>query len=275
MDEFYKIKKRNYIKGSFLLILINVVVFLLFFIVSIFYSEIINYLFLFPNKIVQGKSLWTLLTSVFLHANFAHLFFNMISLFFLGTLVEQIIGKKRFLKFYLISGLIASLFFSLLSGFFGYGIGEKIFGNPSIAGVGASGAIFGLVGILTVLIPQKKVYLVIGPLIAIILQSLIGSFISSDSIVNIVSLILEFYILISIFTMLSFNSKIQKLSLPVEMPFWILPFISIIPLILIGFFIDLPIGNIAHLGGFIVGLIYGFYLKSHFKNKVNYIKRLF
>jgi membrane associated rhomboid family serine protease len=210
-----------------------------------------------------------------MHAGFAHLFFNMISLFFLGTLVEKIIGRKRFIWFYLISGIFAGLMFVLSSVFFGYGIGEKIFGNPSILGVGASGAIFGLVGILTILIPKKKVYLILGPLLAIIIQTILESLLPSSSFLNILSVLINFYIILSVFSVISLNSKLQKITLHVGMPFWVLPIVSIIPLMIIGLFVDLPIGNTAHLGGFIVGLIYGIYLKKKYKNKSRYINNYF
>jgi membrane associated rhomboid family serine protease len=199
----------------------------------------------------------------------------MISLFFLGTLVERLIGRKRFLWSYLIFGIFAGLFFALLSGFFGYGIGTKIFGDPSIAGVGASGAIFGLVGILTVLIPKSKVYLVAGPLIAIVFQAIFESLFPTSPLIDLISIIITFYVFLSLFSIISFNKRTKAIALPVEMPFWIFPIVSIIPLIIIGLFFNLPIGNTAHLGGFIIGLIYGFYLKNRYKNKTKYLRKVF
>lgn len=280
MTETYRIQNRRKLFSlnlTTLLIIINVLVFLFLLILQTAYSalNIDSYLALTPNLIIQGKYLWTLLTSMFVHANFFHLFFNMISLFFLGTLVERLIGRKRFLWSYLIFGIIAGLFFALLSGLFGYGIGAKIFGDPSIAGVGASGAIFGLVGILTVLIPNSKVYLVAGPLIAIVFQAIFESLFPTSSLINLINIIITFYVFISIFSILSFNRRTKAIALPLEMPFWILPIISIIPLIVIGLFVSLPIGNTAHLGGFFAGLIYGFYLKNKYKNKTRYLRKVF
>jgi membrane associated rhomboid family serine protease len=216
-----------------------------------------------------------LLTSMFIHANFSHLFFNMISLFFLGTLVERLIGRKRFLWSYLIFGIFAGLFFAVLSGLFGYGIGAKIFGDPTIMGVGASGAIFGLVGILTIMIPKSKVYLVAGPLIAIVFQAVFQSLFPTSSLINFINIVITFYVFLSIFSILSFNTRTRAIALPLEMPFWILPIVSIIPLIIIGLFVTLPIGNTAHLGGFMVGIIYGLYLKNKYKNKTKYLRKVF
>jgi membrane associated rhomboid family serine protease len=199
----------------------------------------------------------------------------MISLFFLGSLVEKIIGRKRFLWFYLASGIFAGLFFALLAGFFGFGIWEKLFGNPSIAGVGASGAIFGLVGILAVLIPKKKVYLVGGPLIAIISQAIMETLFPGNAVVMTLGFLLNIYIFISIFAIFSFNPVMRKIALPIELSFWFVPVVAIVPLVIIGLFVNLPIGNTAHLGGFIVGLVYGFYLKNKYRNKTKYISRFF
>src|SRR3989338_10057060 len=52
-----------------------------------------------PNNIFEGKYIWTFLTSIFMHAGIFHLFANMISLLSLGSLVERLIGPKRYLLF--------------------------------------------------------------------------------------------------------------------------------------------------------------------------------
>ena len=108
-----------------------------------------------PSLAFHGKNLWTLLTSMFSHIQPFHIFANMFSLFFIGNFLEKIIGKKRFILVYLISGIMGGIFF-VLSG--------TIFGN-NMPGIGASGAIFGVLGVLAVLFPYSKIYLIIGPLI--------------------------------------------------------------------------------------------------------------
>jgi membrane associated rhomboid family serine protease len=81
---------------------------------------------------VADGEYWRLLTAGFLHAGFFHLLFNMLSLYILGTLLEPAVGRLRF-------GLI--YFVSLLAGSFG-----ALLLEPSSPTVGASGAIFGLMG---------------------------------------------------------------------------------------------------------------------------------
>jgi rhomboid protease GluP len=87
---------------------------------------------LVPAAVTRGQ-VWLLLSSMFLHAGFIHLALNMLSLYFLGSFVEQAFGKGRFLALYLSSGLAG-------------GIAYLYFGAFEGPVVGASGAIFGLLG---------------------------------------------------------------------------------------------------------------------------------
>src|SRR5260370_10515919 len=73
---------------------------------------------------------WTILTYMFLHANFGHIFFNMLSLFFFGPRLEAHLGGLKFFGLYLVSGIAGGL----LSWVF----------TPVTAIVGASGAVFGV-----------------------------------------------------------------------------------------------------------------------------------
>jgi membrane associated rhomboid family serine protease len=65
----------------------------------------------------------------------------------------------------------------------------------------------------------------------------------------------------------------RKIILPLDLAFWIVPLVAIVPLVVISIFVELPIGNSAHFGGLIIGLIYGFYLKRKFKNKTKNLIR--
>jgi len=81
---------------------------------------------------------YRLITAMFLHAGILHIAFNMLALYWLGTVVEQAIGTWRFLLVYFVSGLAGSAGALLLTG-------------PFAVTVGASGAIFGIMGALLVL----------------------------------------------------------------------------------------------------------------------------
>jgi len=255
------------------LILANVLFFIFLTIFRGFF-KVDDLLALQPNNLFNNGYFWTLLTSMFMHANFAHLIVNMFSLFFIGRFLEIILGKKRFFWLYIFSGIFAGLFFAVLSYFFGSaGMGANIFGTPDIYAVGASGALFGILGVLAFLTPKNKVYLLAGPLIAIILQAIIGNFTSSAGLLDFIDFVVTIYIFISIFSMMSFRAS--KITIPIEMPFWVLPIVALVPLIIVGLFISLPIGNMAHLGGLIAGMFYGIYLRLKYKRKTQLICEYF
>lgn len=93
---------------------------------------------------------WGVVTSIFLHSGLMHLFFNMLALFFFGPLLERRVGSGRFLGIYFGTGIIAGL--------------AQVFVFPGSAVLGASGAIFGVLGVLTVLMPDLQVILYFVPL---------------------------------------------------------------------------------------------------------------
>jgi len=138
------------------IIAINIVFFLIATIAILINPNFISYIALNPSNILHGNYLWTIVTSMFMHGGVFHLFANMMSLFFLGGLLERIIGRKRFLWIYMISGIIASLFF--------VGIAYIFNSDLNISAVGASGAIFGVAGMLAVLTPKMKVYILFIPI---------------------------------------------------------------------------------------------------------------
>lgn len=97
---------------------------------------------LYAPVLIQGRELYRLITSVFLHADPGHLANNMIMQFAGGNLVERNMGHVRFALLYLISGVggnLASVLADCMSGSYGFS-------------VGASGAVFGITGALLVLI---------------------------------------------------------------------------------------------------------------------------
>lgn len=238
-------------------------------------ETILSYVGLKAHDFFSGK-IWTVFTSMFVHMWLPHLFFNMISLFFVGSFLEKIIGRKKFLVFYILSGIFAGLFYVTLSYLFGNSIiGARIFVSPDIFAVGASGAIFGIAGLLAVLTPFMRVYFIAGPLVAIILQSILSNLYPNFSGLSLLSLFFTLYIFISLFSMFSFNPTIRKISIPLEMHLWFLPIVAIIPLFVIGLFVDLPIGNTAHLGGLLAGISYGYYLKNKYRKKTDLLRKMF
>lgn len=86
---------------------------------------------------VADGAVWQLLTSAFTHVEVWHIGFNMLALFFLGPLLEGVLGRARFLAVYLVSALAGSAAVMLLA-------------SPGSQTLGASGAIFGLMGALIV-----------------------------------------------------------------------------------------------------------------------------
>ena len=202
---------------NFFLIIINLVFFVVFGILIYLNHGFIEYIAIKPSNILQGKYLWTFLTSMFMHAGIWHILANMLSLMFIGPLVERIIGKKRYLYFYILSGLFAAVFFVFSSNF--------IFASDiNTYAVGASGALFGLIGLLMILTPNLPVYIMLIPI-------------------------------------------------PVKMKY-AAPGILIV-LWLVSIAGNIPIGNTAHFGGLITGIIYGFYLKNKFPNKTKFIQKYF
>lgn len=121
------------------LILVNIIVFLLPNFISFGGNGFDNFTRFLSlgwksNSDIRDGEYYRLLTSNFLHADVIHLFFNMFSLYQVGPAVAQIFGSTGFSVIYLSSGITGSLF--------------SFFFNPLRPSVGASGAIFGLVGAL-------------------------------------------------------------------------------------------------------------------------------
>ena len=87
---------------------------------------------------------WTIVTSLFVHANFLHIFFNMITLYFFGTYLTRLLGENKFLIVYFGGGILGSIFYILL-------------GPPFSIAVGASGAVFALGGALAIMRPKLPV----------------------------------------------------------------------------------------------------------------------
>jgi len=100
-----------------------------------------------------GSVYLTLLTSMFMHGSIMHLFGNMLFLWIFGDNLEHALGRPRYIIFYLLTGLIASL---------AHVISTFVFGdNPFIPSLGASGAISGVLGGYLMLHPKRQVRVII------------------------------------------------------------------------------------------------------------------
>ena len=100
---------------------------------------------------VYGLQVWRFLTLQFLHANPQHILYNMIALFFFGPMVEQVLGPRRYLLFYLLSGIASGMFYVLL-----WGLHILVY-NPSQQLVGASGSIFGVLIAAAIIAPNVTI----------------------------------------------------------------------------------------------------------------------
>ncbi|MEZ4895454.1 MAG: rhomboid family intramembrane serine protease [Saprospiraceae bacterium] len=108
-----------------------------------------------------------IVTHMFAHANFTHLFLNMFGLYMFGPILENQMGPKRFLAYYLITGLGAAVIYVLsfiLQFYFRFG-DQWTMALPHIPTVlGASGAIFGLLVAFGMIFPNMRVMLLFPPI---------------------------------------------------------------------------------------------------------------
>ena len=100
------------------------------------------------NQNALHGEVWRFVTSIFLHASFIHILLNMFALLLFGLILESRIGSNRFLLVFLASGVIANI--------------VAVFFYPS--SLGASGAIYGILGVLTIIVPTMVVFVYSLPL---------------------------------------------------------------------------------------------------------------
>ncbi len=118
---------------------------ILIFIVTLIRPELRGYLAL--NRLLFSDRPWTLLTSMFVHASFWHIFANMFTLYFFGSNLIQLIGERNFWIVYFLGGIAGNILYILL--------------GPSVSvAVGASGAVFAVGGALAVMSPRLRVFII-------------------------------------------------------------------------------------------------------------------
>lgn len=131
---------------------------------AIFYLNIIVFLFTiaFPTFIYQNFAMysfdskmfypWQIITYQFLHGGFLHIIFNMLVLLSFGSSVEKEYGSNKFLIYYLICGISSCVLHNVMINS----------GNDPL--VGASGSIWGVIAMYTLLNPNEKLYLFFIPI---------------------------------------------------------------------------------------------------------------
>lgn len=129
--------------AAFGLIAINI----LLFIISAFTGNLLYNKGAFSLYYIrQGKEWWRFITSLFLHADIDHLVGNMLLLYLAGEIIERNLGKWKFLLLYFFSGVAGSILYAAYEAETDYFVDS----------IGASGAVFGLVGALLVLVISYK-----------------------------------------------------------------------------------------------------------------------
>ena len=109
-------------------------------------------------------SLTRLVASMFLHANIAHIAFNLLALAYLGTYAERSIGIPRYLLVYFFSGIVAALFHGAVASY--------ILHNGNVLLIGASGAISGVLGIAAVTGNTRAYYWLAAQIIFAVIGSI-------------------------------------------------------------------------------------------------------
>jgi hypothetical protein len=130
--------------------------FILISIITFFFEPILPLEYLEFTPVYALERPWTFITSIFLHADLAHLFFNMIALFFFGTYLEARIRRRDFLTLFFIAGILGN---------FAYLFTDT---RSTIPAVGASGAIYGIMGALAIIYPLLMVWVSYVPMPMII-----------------------------------------------------------------------------------------------------------
>ena len=134
-------------KALFSLILINIGIYLLF------PPSAQNTMALSMDGI-RHLQIYQLVTAMFVHANFSHLFCNMLSLYIFGSLSAPILGAGRFLKMYFFAGILGNLLWVLTA---------LSSGDPSYL-VGASGAIMGVIVATAMMLPNIEMMMLFFPI---------------------------------------------------------------------------------------------------------------
>jgi membrane associated rhomboid family serine protease len=138
------------------LIISNCAIFVLWFLGGGALQRFLTFHFaLIPEAVVYLFQLWQFVTYMFLHGGLTHLLFNMLTLWFFGVQLEGDWGTRRFLKYYFYCGIAAGVCVVAVN---------AALGNWTVATLGSSGAIFGVLVAFGVLHPDQTVFVFLFPL---------------------------------------------------------------------------------------------------------------
>ncbi|SET28999.1 rhomboid family intramembrane serine protease [[Clostridium] polysaccharolyticum] len=142
----YRKKRNSFV--TYGIIAVNIIVYVFMYIIckNTQRQEIIETGGLYWPLAVNQKEYYRLFMSMFLHSGFTHLFNNMLLLYFIGSFVEECIGHAKFAFLYFVSGILAGA----------VSMGYNMFYEKFVLSIGASGAIFGVVGAITCFIFLSK-----------------------------------------------------------------------------------------------------------------------
>ena len=125
-----------------------------------------KWLSVFPVSITWSLQVWRIVTYQFLHGGFRHIFWNMLLLYFFGTLLEGLWGSKRFIIFYLTCGAMGGILYPIL-----VHVGWLTEGYL----IGASGGILGILAACAVISPNMRLFIfVIFPIRMVVLALIIA-----------------------------------------------------------------------------------------------------
>jgi membrane associated rhomboid family serine protease len=133
------------------LIIANIVMF----VAQLIFADLTSYLGLTPSAVVRQFRVWQLVTYMFLHGSFFHIFLNMFALWMFGTELERMWGTRSFLRYYFATGLAAAgttVALSLLP----FAFGDRMYFANTI---GASGPIYGVLLAYGLYFPRRPIYM--------------------------------------------------------------------------------------------------------------------
>ncbi len=138
-------------KGVKWLLISNVAIFLIGFFAQLArLDRPLSYLALTPVDVIKYFSVWQLVTYAFLHGGFGHIIWNMLALWMFGADIERIWGTRRFIQFYFFCAVGAGICVVIANYVLPWG-------NPNVATIGSSGAIFGILLVYAMLFPDREI----------------------------------------------------------------------------------------------------------------------